>query len=306
MFRLVALLCAAMLLTLMIAGNDHGQTRPGLERAKANGEEIIEITRSFSPIVELNTPEQSGEQPLSALPPPIELAAAPTIASVPRDAPVSETAAEEALPTFTLSTVTEAQKARIAAAASANLEVAQAEADRLAQLEAARKARDESVVGLLEPLEPPFPADPAGGAMPSEDGSLPFGTTAPAPVDPFAAQPDAANPAPIDPYSLDPGAVDPSVGDPGLDDPGAYVSIDPLTGADIPQGLAGRDIRVVDATSVNVRLDPNGEAAVIGKLFAGEMVQVMGAPNSEWVEVYLESEGLRGYVATRLLSGPIY
>ena len=41
MLRLMVLLCAAIFVTLLIAGQDKGQMRPGLARAVAEGEEIV-------------------------------------------------------------------------------------------------------------------------------------------------------------------------------------------------------------------------------------------------------------------------
>jgi uncharacterized protein YgiM (DUF1202 family) len=45
MLRLTVLLCAAIFVTLLIAGEDKGQMRPGLAAAVAQGEEIVVLER---------------------------------------------------------------------------------------------------------------------------------------------------------------------------------------------------------------------------------------------------------------------
>ena len=51
MFRLSVLLCATIFVTLLVAGRDNGQMRPGLAAAVAAGEEIVVIERREAPPV---------------------------------------------------------------------------------------------------------------------------------------------------------------------------------------------------------------------------------------------------------------
>ena len=62
------------------------------------------------------------------------------------------------------------------------------------------------------------------------------------------------------------------------------------------------DVRTVSASSVNVRLGPSTDTSVVGRLAQGEAVRVLGAVDSEWVEVVIEGDGISGYVAARFLS----
>ncbi|VDC22456.1 SH3 domain-containing protein [Pseudogemmobacter humi] len=207
MFRPVLLLSAAMFVTLLIAGNDRGQMRPGLARAVAGGEQIVRLERSFSPTV-VAAPQPEPEGFAAALPPPVELIEAPKIASVPKEEPLP---AEEpaAKPVFTLSA--------------------------LPGLGGDRATLDESA----EPAE--------------------------------AAQSLYADPT-------DGGALNTA-----------------------PGTARGDDIRIVSASSVNVRLGPSTGAEVVGKLYDGEAVRVIGTAGSEWAEVAIEGDGIRGYVAARFL-----
>ena len=45
MLRLTAILCASMFVTLLLAGEDRGQLRPGLAQAVAQGQEIVVLER---------------------------------------------------------------------------------------------------------------------------------------------------------------------------------------------------------------------------------------------------------------------
>ena len=65
---------------------------------------------------------------------------------------------------------------------------------------------------------------------------------------------------------------------------------------------AGGDIRTVSASSVNVRIGPSTDSSVVGRLGQGEAVRVLGAVDSEWVEVVIEGDGVSGYVAARFLA----
>ncbi len=54
MLRLTVLLCAAIFVTLLIAGEDKGQMRPGLAAAVAEGEEIVVLERRrAAPVAEV-------------------------------------------------------------------------------------------------------------------------------------------------------------------------------------------------------------------------------------------------------------
>ncbi|MDQ2066399.1 SH3 domain-containing protein [Xinfangfangia sp. CPCC 101601] len=92
MFRLIVLLAVGLFLTLLIAGADRGQLRPGLAQAVASGEQIVilEPLATSVPVVE------AAEQPPSApdLGPAVEIADAPAIGSY--DAPLA--AADPAAP----------------------------------------------------------------------------------------------------------------------------------------------------------------------------------------------------------------
>lgn len=57
MLRLTVLLCAALFVTLLIAGEDKGQLRPGLAAAVAAGEEIVVLERRRAPVVVAKAPE---------------------------------------------------------------------------------------------------------------------------------------------------------------------------------------------------------------------------------------------------------
>lgn len=103
MFRFSALLLASIFATLLIAGADRGQMRPGLARAIAAGQPIEVVSRQFSAPVVF---EKSVEPRSASLPEPI----AP-LAPVPEPAPATLAAAADDPPTdsppiFTLSALT--------------------------------------------------------------------------------------------------------------------------------------------------------------------------------------------------------
>lgn len=231
MLRYVLPLSAAIFVTLLVAGEDKGQMRPGLARAVATGEEIVLVTRTFSPTVTV-TPEP-GRVQLSAtdLPPPVELAAAPEIASVPK----AEPAAPAAKPVFTLSSLPDpsGDTATLDATAAGSAEMSAPAAPAMA--------------------ETSLYADPTDGGALSPD-------------------PSAAYDSP----SYD-----------GLSNDGPAMN---------------GDIRTVSASSVNVRLGPSTDSSVVGRLSEGEAVRVIGAVDSEWVEVAIEGDGIYGYVASRFLT----
>ncbi len=72
-----------MFVTLLIAGEDRGQMRPGLAAAVAAGEEIRLIERRFSaPVLRSDTAPSEGEvapEAVAAAPPPAAPAAAPEV-----------------------------------------------------------------------------------------------------------------------------------------------------------------------------------------------------------------------------------
>lgn len=212
MLRYVLPLCAAMFVALLIAGEDKGQMRPGLARAVATGEEIVMVERRFSPTVVASAEPDRKILTTDDLPPPIEIAAAPAIASVPK----AEPTAPEAKPVFTLSSLP-------------------GPSGDAASIEAASGAGGTASASLY--------ADPTDG-----------------------------------------GALSP--------EPSGY--------GDAYGGTS--DIRTVSASSVNVRLGPSTETSVVGRLSAGEAVRVLGAVDSEWVEIAIEGDGLSGYVAARFLA----
>jgi hypothetical protein len=115
MFRLSVLLCAAIFTTLLIAGEDKGQLRPGLARAVAAGEEIVIVERRRAPelpVVEVepgvaiaSVAETPVAEPAAYVPPPVAepvrkvtpepvftLSTLPTVAADPVEAPVVEVA----------------------------------------------------------------------------------------------------------------------------------------------------------------------------------------------------------------------
>ena len=57
MFRLTVLLCLGLFVTLLIAGEDKGQLRPGLAAAVAAGEEIVVLERRSAPAAVVRAPE---------------------------------------------------------------------------------------------------------------------------------------------------------------------------------------------------------------------------------------------------------
>lgn len=111
MFRLVALLCVAMVLTLMIGGQDRGQARLGLS-----------LPPLMPPIVERARPAEVRAASVAALVPvaaPAPAAPPPetqAIVEAPATSEVAATAPPPARPTFTLSTVEEADIAALAVA----------------------------------------------------------------------------------------------------------------------------------------------------------------------------------------------
>lgn len=214
MLRYVLPLSAAMFVTLLVAGEDKGQMRPGLARAVATGEEIVVVTRTFSPTVTVAPQPERVQLSAIDLPPPVELAAAPVIASLPKGEP----AAPAPKPIFTLSSLPDPS------------------------------GDQATIAGAQEPATSRM-AETSLYADPTDGGAL---------------------------------------------------SPDPSAGYDSQE--MGGDIRTVTASSVNVRFSPSTESSVVGRLAEGEAIRVIGAVDSEWVEVAIEGDGIYGYVASRFLS----
>ena len=213
MLRPTLLLSATLFATLLIAGRDTGQLRPGLARAEANGQPVIALTRSFSPTVAVTAAAPPQKSTLSDLPPPVELIAAPTIGNLAEEKP--RAAEPEPQPVFTLS------------------------------------ALPGLTAGNAGPVPGETPApEPSLYADPSDGGRLAAGT-----------------------------------------------ELQPLEEAVSPVA----DLRVVQASSANVRISPSTEGEVVGRLYSGEVVRVIGTSDSEWVEVSIEGDGIQGFVASRLL-----
>lgn len=108
MLRLTVLLCAALFVTLLIAGEDKGQMRPGLARAIAEGEEIVVLQRRWSPVETLPEAEPAvaviAEPAAPAEAEVIAVAAAPVVEE-PTPAPAVEKVTPA--PVFTLSSLPE-------------------------------------------------------------------------------------------------------------------------------------------------------------------------------------------------------
>ncbi|PTE15428.1 SH3 domain-containing protein [Pseudogemmobacter blasticus] len=120
MFRLTALLCAAMFATLLIAGADRGQMRPGLARAVAQGEKIVIVERRMAEAAPAPAPA-----PEPAAMTTVELAPAPQIAAyVPPPEPTPAEAMPEPSPVFTLSALPSLGGDRVDATASLPQETA--------------------------------------------------------------------------------------------------------------------------------------------------------------------------------------
>jgi hypothetical protein len=103
MLRLTALLCATIYVTLLLAGEDKGQMRPGLAKAVAAGEEIVVLRREFSPAI----PLPARDVPPAATPePPAQVVSAayvPAAPAPPAVAPAVRKATPQ--PVFSLSTL---------------------------------------------------------------------------------------------------------------------------------------------------------------------------------------------------------
>lgn len=163
-------------------------------------------------------------------------------------------------------------------------------------------AADQPVKSTLSDLPPPVEliAAPTIGTLPEPETALPEAQ----PVFTLSALPGLEGAVtPLAPQT--PAASEPSLyADPS--DGGRLVTsgtlLQPLDEAlaDEAPGTA-RELRVVQASSANVRLGPSTDSEVVGRLYGGEVVQVVGTSDSEWVEVSIEGDGIHGFVAARLL-----
>lgn len=99
MFRLLVLLCAALFVTLLIAGEDKGQLRPGLAAAVADGEGIVVLERRRAPEVVV---AEAETEPAGAAP-----VVEPVVETASYTPPPEPEAARKATPepVFTLSTL---------------------------------------------------------------------------------------------------------------------------------------------------------------------------------------------------------
>ena len=192
MLRLFLLFGAVFFVTLLIAGDDKGQMRPGLAHAVAAGQEILVYERRRAPPV--------------TIPAPIEVAADP-------------------------------------------IPVAAGESGRIA-------------------LAPPAAVTPAPAAP-------------------------AAAPAPVFTLSALPG-----IGGDRAELPAEVTVADDATST----SPSGNPVWYVSANSVNVRESPSTDASVVGRLAMGEAVSIIGPTDSEWVNIMIEGDGMKGFVARRLLS----
>jgi hypothetical protein len=99
MLRLTALLCATIYVTLLLAGEDKGQMRPGLAKAVAEGEEIVVLRREFSPAM----PLPARDVPPAATPePPAQVVSAAYVPAAPAPPAVRKATPQ---PVFSLSTL---------------------------------------------------------------------------------------------------------------------------------------------------------------------------------------------------------
>ncbi len=100
MLRLMVLLCAAIFVTLLIAGQDKGQMRPGLAKAVAEGEEIVVLQRRVAAVA---PQDPVGEPAVAMLAPAADVVV--EAASYVADPPPAEVATRRVvpLPIFTLS-----------------------------------------------------------------------------------------------------------------------------------------------------------------------------------------------------------
>lgn len=61
-------------------------------------------------------------------------------------------------------------------------------------------------------------------------------------------------------------------------------------------------LRQVTAKRVNVRSGPSTDFEVLDQVVRGEITMVISDPNSEWVKIRIEGDGVEGYLASRFLA----
>lgn len=119
MLRLTVLLCAAIFVTLLIAGEDKGQMRPGLAAAVAKGEEIVVLERrTAAPVAVVE--EAVVEVAAAAAPAPLEAAVlepAPAVAEAGPKVTPDPVFTLSALPTVAVDTTTAEEPVEEVAAA---------------------------------------------------------------------------------------------------------------------------------------------------------------------------------------------
>lgn len=123
MFRLTVLLCLVLFVTLLIAGEDKGQLRPGLATAVAAGEEIVVLERSRAPAAVARAPK--AEPALAGAAPVVEPVAETASYTPPPEPQAARKVTPE--PVFTLSTLPTATMDAEAPAAEASTPEAAAE-----------------------------------------------------------------------------------------------------------------------------------------------------------------------------------
>jgi hypothetical protein len=70
-------------------------------------------------------------------------------------------------------------------------------------------------------------------------------------------------------------------------------------------GLAASDdmvLRSVTANRVNVRSGPSTSNPVLGQVERADVVRVISDPNSAWVKIVIEGDGVEGYMSSRFLT----
>ena len=69
-----------------------------------------------------------------------------------------------------------------------------------------------------------------------------------------------------------------------------------------PQAEASAKVWYVDARSVNVRMGPSTDDAILGRLTHGEAATVLGIDNTGWAHIVIEGDGMDGYVSSEFLT----
>jgi uncharacterized protein YgiM (DUF1202 family) len=61
-------------------------------------------------------------------------------------------------------------------------------------------------------------------------------------------------------------------------------------------------LRSVTATRVNVRSGPSTSNSVLGQVERADVVRVVSDPDSAWVKIVIEGDGIEGYMSSRFLT----